>query len=58
MNDRTPHGDAAPSDEPELTQTNTRTIRGEKEISEEEEDTSFEDSNIEQLDDEPSTRNE
>ena len=53
MNDRTNNGDVDANNEPGLTEKNSETIRGEDLLAE---DTSFEDSNIEQLDHESGTR--
>jgi hypothetical protein len=52
-NDRTTNGDVDANNEPGLTEKNSDTVRGEEQLAE---DTSFEDSNIEQLDDESGTR--
>ena len=47
-NDRTTNGDVDANNEPGLTEKNSDTVRGEEQLAE---DTSFEDSNIEHLDD-------
>ena len=54
-NNKNKKGDGSANDEPGLTQKNTGTIKGEVDLAE---DTSFEDSNIERLDDESGKRDE